>query len=382
MRGTTPRLNSLTSLRYYAALAVVVTHVHPHFVTSQLLRDGAYYGFVGVSFFYLLSGFVLTWSCARQPPAKFWWNRFSRVWPLMAMMMVAAYAFFWHVERHPGPFGYVLQAGLMQSWDPNPNVYAGGDGPVWSLSCEMFFYLMFPLVVLGVRRLRARGLAISAVTVITVMAVSPVLVAPHVPWRTYQWLFFYLPGYRIGEFITGMLLARAVQLGLHFRRPSVGYLLGWGWLTAWAVGITRYTYSHGVAVHRPFVALLAMPAFVLLLTAGASADLSGRARVMSGWLPVRLGEWSFALYLVHPLVAETTWAHHWLVNSGGLLGFGYMLVFIAAATMVAAAAHYTLEKPVERWLRQRYPGRRTAPRHRKDTGQPAVTAASSSSAVL
>jgi peptidoglycan/LPS O-acetylase OafA/YrhL len=379
--STTPRLNSLTSLRYFAALAVVVTHVNPHYVTSVVLRDGAYYGFVGVSFFYLLSGFVLTWSCSRQAPGKFWWNRFSRVWPMMATMMVLAYVFFWPLERHPGPSGYALQAVLLQSWDPNPNVYAGGDGPVWSLSCEMFFYLMFPLIILAVRRMRALGLVLTAAAVIGAMIAAPILAGPHVSPATYLWLFFYLPGYRIGEFIIGMLLARAVALGLRFRFPSVGYLLGCACLVVWTVGITRYTLTHHGPVPRPFVALLAMPCFVLLLLAGASADLSGRARAMGAWLPVRLGEWSFALYLVHPLLAAVVGTHHWLVASTAWGGFGYLLVFLAAATVVAAAAHYTIEKPVERWLRRRYPGRRDEPRHRKDAAiQPAVTTAKATSA--
>lgn len=377
MPSITPRLNSLTSLRYLAAVAVVVTHVNPHYVTSHVLRTTAYYGFIGVSFFYLLSGFVLTWSCSQQPAPRFWWNRFSRIWPLQATMMVFAYVFFWPQVPHPGPFGYVLQAGLLQSWDPNPNVYAGGDGPVWSLSCEMFFYLMFPLVVMGVRRLRARGLVISAVAVVAAMTAVPVLTGPHVTAATYMWLFFYLPGYRIGEFLIGMLLARAVELGLRFRAPSTGYLLGWVGLTLEAAGLTEYTLSQHKAVPRPFVALLAMPCFVLLVTAGASADLSGQARLLSAWLPVRLGEWSFALYLVHPLLATVVVTHGWLVSTSRLVGFGYLLVFIAAATIVAAAAHYMLEKPVERWLRQRYPARRTASRPREDLVEAAVAGPSS-----
>jgi peptidoglycan/LPS O-acetylase OafA/YrhL len=364
-------------MRYFAALAVVITHVNPHYVASHLLRDGAYYGFVGVSFFYLLSGFVLTWSCSTQAPTQFWWNRFSRVWPLMATMMVAAYLFFWQLEKHPsGPFGYSLQAFLLQSWDPNPRVYAGGDGPVWSLSCEMFFYTMFPLIVLAVRRMRARGLVLTAAAVIAAMTIAPIAAGPHVSPSTYMWLFFYLPGYRIGEFIIGMLVARAVALGLRFKYPSIGYLLGCAGLAVWIIGITRYTLSHnGTALQRPFVALLAMPCFVLLLFAGASADLGGRTRVFGMWLPVRLGEWSFALYLVHPLTAAVVGTHHWLVATTAAGGFGYLAVFLVATTAVAAAAHYALEKPVERWLRRHYPGRGREAGHRKVQARTGVLAA-------
>jgi peptidoglycan/LPS O-acetylase OafA/YrhL len=367
-------LNSLTSLRYLGAAAVVVTHVNPYFLTSLWLRAATAYWYVGVSFFFVLSGFVLTWSCSRQPATSFWWNRFSRIWPLQMTMMVVAYVFLWDIERHPsGPLGWILQPFLLQGWDPDPNVYAGGNGPTWSLSCEFFFYAMFPLVVMGVRQLRARGIATAAAAIIVVMIAVPAAVGPHVSPQTYVWLFFYLPGYRFGEFLIGMLLARAVSLGLRFPRPSIGYLLGWTWFLLWNVEVSRYTMSHhGNSMARPFATMLVLPCFALLLIAAASADLSHRSRLMSSWLPVRLGEWSFALYMVHdPLVAVVT-HHGWLKSSSELTSFGYMLVFIAGCTLVAIGAHYLLEKPVERWLRRRAPGRgkRTMPRHRKGQAVP------------
>ena len=81
MSRKTVRLNSLTSLRYFAAAAVVVTHVNPFFLTSALQREATAYWYVGVSFFFMLSGFVLTWSCSWQSAPPFWWNR---LWEPMA----------------------------------------------------------------------------------------------------------------------------------------------------------------------------------------------------------------------------------------------------------------------------------------------------------
>jgi peptidoglycan/LPS O-acetylase OafA/YrhL len=161
------RLNSLTSLRYIAAAAVVVTHINPYFVTSHTLDDGLAYWYVGVSFFFVLSGFVLTWSCSWQSPRSFWWNRFSRVWPLQAVMMVIVYGLLWDTVYHPpNLLGWALQPFLLQDWYPNQTVYAAGNGPTWSLSCECFFYAMFPLVIMGVRRLRPRGVVVTAVVTV------------------------------------------------------------------------------------------------------------------------------------------------------------------------------------------------------------------------
>ena len=362
MPRKTPRLNSLTSLRYFAAAAVVVTHVNPFFLTSALQREATEYWYVGVSFFFMLSGFVLTWSCSWQPARPFWWNRFSRIWPLQATMMIIVYAALWDYAYHPpNAVGWILEPFVAQAWDPNPHVYASGNGPTWSLSCEFFFYAMFPLLVRVVRRLGPRGLAISAAVVLALMAVVPALVGPHVSASTYLWLFYYLPAYRIGEFIIGMLAARAVQLGLRIPRPSAGYLLGWAWVAAWVAFTTLYTRTHqGDPVARPFAAMLVLPGFVLLVLVGASADLTGRTRLMGAWLPVKLGEWSFALYMVQVAIIAPVTTHLTLSKTEMAYGGWLMLGFLILCTAVAIAAHYAIEKPAESWLRARGPGRRPA----------------------
>lgn len=361
------RLDSLTSLRYFAALGVVITHVDPTFITQQVLEHSASYGYVGVSFFYLLSGFVLTWSCANQRAAQFWWYRFSRIWPLMIVLMAITYGFLSSLERVPGVFGYVLQAFLVQGWDPNPNVYAGGDGVVWSLSCEMFFYTMFPLLIVAIRRMRARGLLVTAVATVATMITIPLLVSGHVSKPTYVWLFFYLPGYRIGEFIIGMLLARAVRLGLRIR-PGVGYTLGVAGLIAyfWVLGYLG-TYT-AVLIPRPFIDLLVVPFSALLVLSGASADLGGRGRALNIRFAVLLGLWSYALYLVHDPLFAFAYSRGWFQNLGGLADLGALLAFIAVATAASALAHHLVERPAERFLRARYRVRPDSARHRRREG--------------
>ena len=357
MPAGTKRLDSLTSLRYFAALAVVLCHVNPYFLSNLWQRDTISYGYVGVSFFYLLSGFVLTWSCAEQPATRFWWRRFARIWPLMAVMMTVAYTALWNRELHPGSAGgWLAQVFLLQAWDPNTSVRTGGDGPAWSLSCEMFFYAAFPLLIRWVGRLRARGVALAAAATVAAMIIAPLVT--HVNAAEYYWLFYYLPGYRICEFIIGMLLARAVRLGLRIRYPSLGYLVALAGLALWAWGIADATVrDHGTNVGRPWVALLALPSLALLVLARASADLDGRARLLGRRLPVLLGTWSFALYLVHDVLSFLVSEHGWLSAHGKPGGVGDLVAFIACATALAALAHYAIERPAERWLRAHRPGR-------------------------
>jgi len=187
------------------------------------------------------------------------------------------------------------------------------------------------------------------------MTIAPLVT--HVNAAQYYWLFFYLPGYRICEFIIGMLLARAVRLGLRLRYPPVGYLAALAGLALWAWGIADATVrDHGVNVGRPWVALLALPSLALLVLAGASADLGGAARLL-GWRPmVLLGTWSFALYLVHDLLFSLVSSRGWLSAHGKPGGVADLVVFIACAVALAALAHHAVERPAERWLRARQPG--------------------------
>ena len=146
------RLPSLTGLRIFGSVAVVICHVSNGFANAESLNVAAAYGYVGVTFFFMLSGFVLAWSCADQRARPFWWKRFSRIWPLQLLVMVFAYTAIPGHERIPGLGGRLAELLLVQAWFPNSAIYAGGNGVTWSLSVEMFFYLVFPAAILLVRR--------------------------------------------------------------------------------------------------------------------------------------------------------------------------------------------------------------------------------------
>lgn len=352
----------MTGLRFFAALAVVFCHVGAQFTDRRSLTVLASYGYVGVTFFFVLSGFVLTWSANTTGVRRFLWLRFCRVWPLQFLLMVVAFTVLASREKVTGPLGHVADVLLLQAWSPQQGVYYGGNGVSWSLSCEMFFYLLFPFVIGPLSRLRARGLVVTGSATVLVLTMTPVLALNlHAQGFTTYWLFFIFPPYRFGEFLLGMVLARAVHLGLRMPMPGLAALGAVGGLGLVLWRLTEFTVRTGSLVSRPYVALLALPLFALLLLAGATADLAGRRTGLNWWLPVRLGAWSFALYLVHkPLFLLT---QGWWPGPGGLTGAAAGVVFVVAATALAAALHYVAERPLERYLRAWPVGLRQAPVH-------------------
>ncbi len=88
-----PRLESLTVLRGFAALAVVVFHAVLAFSPGSPLVHATRALPVAVSFFFVLSGFVLTWSWTDDRPlAAFWRDRAARILPVYLFAWLIAVA--------------------------------------------------------------------------------------------------------------------------------------------------------------------------------------------------------------------------------------------------------------------------------------------------
>ncbi|HWS33871.1 MAG TPA: acyltransferase family protein, partial [Actinoplanes sp.] len=119
-------LPSLTGLRWIAALLVFGYHLNvveffgPG-VTDSVVNAVFHQGSAGVSFFFVLSGFILMWSSPRTPKARFWYRRFARVYPLHAVTAVLALVFLvlWKPQEMPTPLAGIANLTLTQSWFPD-----------------------------------------------------------------------------------------------------------------------------------------------------------------------------------------------------------------------------------------------------------------------
>jgi peptidoglycan/LPS O-acetylase OafA/YrhL len=341
-------------MRFLAALAVVLCHVGYQFTNTSSVNVAESYGYIGVSFFFVLSGYVLTWSYAGQSAQRFVWRRLCRIWPLQFLLAVFAFTALASQEKATGTFGHVLQLVLLQAWSPKQKVYFGGNGVSWSLSCELFFYLLFPLVIRPLRRLSSRGLLIPGVGTVAIMAIAPAVALTHgVSAPMYYWLFFVFPPYRFGEFFLGMILARSVQLGLCVPRPHLAQVAASCCLAGVVYALTRYTVTTGSDVSRPYVALFVLPFLLILILGAVTLDVSSVPSLLGARPMLRLGEWSFALYLVHKPIFLLTEQWNWWNQATGALGDVVGLCsFCALIVGAAALLYYSVERPLERALRR------------------------------
>ncbi|MGX7760192.1 acyltransferase family protein [Streptomyces angustmyceticus] len=369
-RRSNPNLRSLTGLRFVAMLPVFLTHAAFEGVFSDAKTSWGFLdamgntGYVAVSFFFVLSGFVITWSYRPTDTArKFWRRRFFRVFPnhlstyLLALVLMAS------VGMSVGLLPSLTQLFLVQSWVPDPAFTDTGNSVSWSLAVDVVFYALFPALLALVNKIDpARlwywvGAAAVGVVAVPAIALTALPDTPQMPLGgvsvSQYWFAYFFPLFRMLECVIGMLMARIVLSGKWIGLPVLPAAL-------------LVVLAYGAAQQVPYLfrlsAVTVLP--VALLTAAcAVADADGRRTAFSGRVMVWFGELSFAFYLLHNLVLK--YGHLLLGHTeeeGELVGHTWSLptgiAMIAAAFAVSLLLAWLLHNGVEkqamrRWSRAR-----------------------------
>ena len=220
---STRTLPRLTSLRAFAALAVFLSHLDIRGGTVGPAGPLVAFGYLGVGFFFVLSGFVLTWSYTPGTGVRaFYLRRFARIWPSHAVMLLLSLLV--PVTVVDASARQLLPtAALVQTWAPGLLDPYWLNGVSWSLSCEVAFYLALPLLlaVLPQRGTLARwGLAVGWWAGAGVVTTAVVLQTSG--WADAAYTF---PPLRFGEFLLGV--AAALELRRGRRVPDAVRSRGW-----------------------------------------------------------------------------------------------------------------------------------------------------------
>ncbi|ONI82908.1 hypothetical protein ALI144C_17765 [Actinosynnema sp. ALI-1.44] len=354
----TTRLPTLTGMRFFAAILVFVCHA---FGSRIFLDDGvndvlsdkvSRLGWVGVSFFFILSGFVLTWTARPGDTVRrFWRRRMVKIFPnhlatwavATIFMVVAGTATFLSI----GP-----SALLIQAWFPVETITYSPNDPAWSLCAELVFYLSFPWLLKAANKIRAERLWLAAGVTFAVLALVPLLAKvmpdapeisyyPGVSWYEY-WFVYCLPIARVPEFVLGILMARIVMTGR--------------WIPV-RLNVAMLTLIPGFAlmVVIPDVFGLVAPTAIplaLIVAAGATADIEGLRSPFRGRIAVWLGEISFAFYMVHMLVLQKGPLSAGTQSYGAVEALGLVALSLVIAVFIAWLLFRFVEAPaMRRWSR-------------------------------
>ncbi|MEE9391167.1 MAG: acyltransferase [Planctomycetota bacterium] len=358
-----PLIISHGSLRGIAALIVVGYHLQFFGDNKIWLEDITCIwsrGYVWVDFFFILSGFILTYVYGdrdvHRTPLKirdFYVARLARVYPLhlFALCVVVCYRvftqFYARITHSPNAIYTVPWVRLpdhlllLQSWGifgkPVWNI------PAWSISTEMFAYLLFPLILAF--SISYKKLAIAAAF-------------------TVACAFYGFVGMSSGslDIIDGWALARGLA----------GFLVGMSlcltrsvWLRIPEKTITAIQVSSVLAIVAliellPNDTFLIMP-FVILI--GATHDDRGVVADGLSWAPLRkLGDWSYSIYILHvPVLLGLSFFYPRIlkflsIEPNGLTRFIVILLLFGLSIMSASLTFAFIEKPARKWVYGKFRG--------------------------
>ena len=352
----TATLASLTGLRFVAAACVVTCHfmqlgIVPNEISvRQALDDGR----TAVALFFVLSGFILTRQYARMSPADrrgYYVARFARIYPVVLLALaVAGVGMAVAAGTHPGTLnGWYLaqpsaslhlgpslaaQLSLTTGWFPDPSINQPWDAPAWSISCEVLFYALLPVLLPLVRRMSMRRLVLVGVAAYVVQGLC---VADLKALQTVEggYLLYQFPLVHLPEFLAGVVAAlwfvgRPAPLGQLPRRLLIGTATAGIAALALTQPVTPAYYCY-------------TPLFVMLVLGLAARG--SRTDWLGSTTAVLLGEASYSLYLLHvPLgrFFQLARAPQWS---------GYLFAGAVIAVSVVSLRYY--EAPLRRALRAR-----------------------------
>ncbi|MFE5537142.1 acyltransferase family protein [Streptomyces sp. NPDC056492] len=388
MRTRVTRLDTLTGLRFPATFVVFLYHAAllgflgvPWLSSASAVTTYydavAHAGALGVTFFFVLSGFVLTWSARDTDTApRFWRRRFLKIVPnyvivwALAMLVFAAPI----TDMTIG----LLNLFMVQVWYPDFAVNFGVNPAGWSLGVEAVFYLLFPVLLHWIKKIPARRLNAWVVAVVAGIIATPLLSTLLVPagammatepdTSVNQYFFSYiLPLPRVLDFALGILVARSVMAG---RWRNIGMV--WSGVLLAAAFVLGY-FTPPIYSTR---AVCVIPA-ALLIAAGAIADDEGRFTLFRNRAMVWLGDISFAFYLVHYTVMVAVWkllGSHAYSNTAAV---GLMVLAMGVAILASWALYTLVERPItRRWSNPKSAGKRGNPERTPAPATPAAVAAS------
>ncbi len=359
---------ALEGMRGMAALGVVVTHVAFQTGAAGTPVIGRVWGRfdMAVAVFFGLSGFLL-WrphaAAARDlgtaPPARrYLLHRTARILPAYWVVVCAALILLPSAAHSAGPRVWVANLALLQVFVPL--TLTDGLTQMWSLSVEMAFYLLLPLLAWALVLLRGHAARwrVLVVTALGLLCLSWNLLPVPTPDAIHSdnWLPGYLPW-----FAAGMLLAELAEiLGAAAMPPGWRRWLGNRWLM-WSVALVAFVLSAtdlagpaGLQRGEPWQYVLKM-GLGTLIGFGLLAPLvlgTARHRVLESGPALTVGRWSYGIFIWHLVVLAMMFPIFGFIPFNG--GFVHILLLTAGFTLPLAAASYALiEEPVRRWVKRR-----------------------------
>jgi len=341
-------INALTGIRFLVAMLVFLFHFGAAFServgAPQFVSTFLHNGKIGVSMFFVLSGFILTFTYKKVFAAKFNFKvfflaRFARIYPVYILALIIMLPI---LPKALDCLSALRVLFMMQSWT-SPYSSFGGTWVMqaWSLSVELFFYLCFPMLFSLIRKSGVRILLLGLLTTsLFIVVVGTPWIDPGIDFIPLFSKDFtpILPILRLPEFIFGMLLCK-----LMFAYPKLGDMLaGLKFFTLTFLSIVVLL-SFAETVQLKSVATLLFGILIIQLSYGKNQIV----RILSTKQMMLLGGSSYSLYMIQGPVRE--W-FYWIVSNEILSKTASMFLNPITAIFFSIMIFIYYEQPTRKLL--------------------------------
>ncbi|RPD45500.1 acyltransferase [Hymenobacter sediminis] len=365
----------LTGLRSVAAYLVYLYHynIYQVFTDSLLLRDLVHELHIGVSIFFVLSGFLIAYRYlgkierSRTFVFTYFRNRIARIYPVYFLLTSLTFLYLLKYPDYDNlvniPIGekYLLNITFLRGFFFK--VIYSGVGQGWSLTVEECFYALAPLVLftVGLRASYGRQIGTLVLTWVCVLGLGLLLkeglpTGPYGFLDSYPLFFSYTIFGRIFEFLVGMLLAfylrnQNVRAVSSSGARTYGAIVG---ILACVCGLVAIQRHFGVApaIDHPYGMMLnnfILPFTVACLLWGLVTESTWLSRLLSSKVADVLGKSSYAFYLLHAGIIYRELVGRLKPDTP----VKYMLVFLIINAL-SIGLYYLVEEPMNKFIRRRF----------------------------
>lgn len=349
------KLDQLTFTRFLAAIAIVIYHdgaeIFPF--NQSIFKTLFEHANLGVSYFFVLSGFVMIvayYKKERISYYQYYLNRVARIYPVYIVGLLLVLPFYLRHSKDLSIASFILSATCFQAWIPAFALNL--NAPEWSVSVEVLFYLTFPFLFNKIyKRYSWKKLVIPVLFVWIISQITFNYLFHSTFYTGYPSnnhnLLYYFPLFHINEFlignIAGIIYMKTENKRQNYNLPIIMSVILF-------IFIIQFNSNSNINIninfHNGGLAIL-FAIFILLL----SLNDSQITKFFSLKELVFLGEISFGIYILQLPVGVYTKAVLKIIGIANATLIFY--IYLSVLMITSAASYLFVERPLRDIIRDK-----------------------------
>ena len=216
-------MNNITAFNGLRFIVIVLLIFHHFDIFNDLKIEGwetymRYFaeGFLSVNFFFILSGFCISYGYYEKLKSnkinslEFFKKRIIHIWPIHFIFLLIALFLYYYNNISLGLFSlkFFVNLFLLQSFIPSLDYFFSYNGLSWAVSNEIFYYLLFIMIVC----ISERKQYIICALLWTIILLN--IIIAHQNGSADVYFFYINPIFRFGDFLIGIVLYHLYKRGI------------------------------------------------------------------------------------------------------------------------------------------------------------------------